>query len=131
MAYELLAGGPPFTHQDPQRVLSAQINLEPRPISEHRQLPPHLADLIMRCLKKRPAERWQNADEMLAELDRHRLGRVPARQTRTPLPLPAATAVTEGAERRWAGAILLGVFAMLVLALIVAAVVVMLRPLGP
>lgn len=128
VAYEILAGGPPFTDKDPHRVLSAQINLEPRPVSDHRHLPPHLAELVMRCLKKRPSERWQSADEMLVQLDRDGQRRTPARQMRTPLPVPAAIEPIDRAGRHWAEVVVLGVFAALLLALIVAAVVILLRP---
>ena len=127
MAYEILAGGPPFTHANPQRVLSAQINLEPRPVTDHRHLPPYLAELVMRSLKKKPSERWQTADEMLAQLDQHVPGRISARQMRTPLPVPGTVEPVERAGRRWAEVILLGVLAALVVALITAAIVVMLK----
>ena len=130
MTYELLTGSPPFTHQHAQHVLAAQIHQAPRPITEHRPLPPHLAELVMRSLKKRPSERWQTADDMLAQLDRDAPGGVPARPIRTPLPQPGRVESSERAERRWAGAILLGVIAALILALMAAAVVVMLRPIG-
>lgn len=131
MAYELLAGGPPFTDKEPQRVLSAQINLEPRPVTDHRHLPPYLAELVMRCLKKLPSERWQSADEMLALLDQDVPGRISARQVRTPLPGPAALEPIERAGRRWAEVVLVGFLAAMVLALVVVAVVVMVRPIGP
>lgn len=127
VAYEVLAGGPPFTFTDPQRVLSAQINLEPRPVTAFRQLPPYLAELVMRCLKKRPSDRWQSADEMLAQLDREVPGRVSGRQMRTPVPVPASAEPAERAGRRWAERILLGVLAALLLGLVLAAVVVMTR----
>ena len=131
MAYEMLAGGPPCTHKEPQRVLSAQINLEPRPVTDHRQVPAYLAELVMRSLKKAPSERWQSADEMLVQLDQEVPGRPSARQMRTPLPGPAGLEPIEPAGRRRVEVIVLGIFAALVLALVAAAVLVMRRPVGP
>lgn len=72
MAYELLAGRPPFTGGSPQQVLMAQVTQEPEPLLNHRaNLPPGLAQAIMRCLAKRPADRFQTADELLAALEPH------------------------------------------------------------
>ena len=64
MAYELLAGKPPFTGESVQRVIAAQLTETPRPITELRpDTPPALAALVMRCLEKDPAHRPQSADE--------------------------------------------------------------------
>lgn len=72
MAYELLAGRPPFTGGSPQQVLMAQVTQEPEPLLNHRpNLPPGLSQAIMRCLAKRPADRFQTADELLAALEPH------------------------------------------------------------
>jgi eukaryotic-like serine/threonine-protein kinase len=73
LAYELLAGRPPFADLTAQAVLGAHISEAPVPLSEHRtSVPPALEELVMRCLAKDPAERFQSADEVRAEL--HRVG---------------------------------------------------------
>jgi serine/threonine-protein kinase len=70
MAYELLTGETPFTGKSPQVVMTRHITEEPRPISEHRDsVPEPLANLVMRALRKKPADRWQSADDMVRELD--------------------------------------------------------------
>ncbi|NIM49715.1 MAG: protein kinase [Gemmatimonadales bacterium] len=70
LAYELLAGQPPFTRDVPQEVLAAHVTEEPKPVTEHRKnLPPQLGDIVMRCLAKDPADRWQSAQELLAHLE--------------------------------------------------------------
>jgi tRNA A-37 threonylcarbamoyl transferase component Bud32/tetratricopeptide (TPR) repeat protein len=70
MAYELLAGRPPFTAGTPQQVLAAQVMEAPQPVTELRaSVPPALETLIMRCLEKKPADRWQSAEEMLPHLE--------------------------------------------------------------
>jgi tetratricopeptide (TPR) repeat protein/tRNA A-37 threonylcarbamoyl transferase component Bud32 len=70
MSYELLTGSPPFTGHSPQQILAAQVTEQPDPIDRHRPgLPPALADAVMRCLAKRPADRWQSAGELLSRLE--------------------------------------------------------------
>ena len=70
VAYELLAGRPPFTGATPQQVLAAHVTQTPEPITAHRaSISPALAAVVMKCLAKRPADRWQTADELLAQLE--------------------------------------------------------------
>ena len=70
LAYELLAGAPPFAGKSPQMVLLAQVTQAPEPVTEHRStVPAPLSQLVMRCLEKKPADRWQTAEEMLAHLE--------------------------------------------------------------
>ena len=70
MAYELLAGQPPFAGRSPQRTLAAHLTETPRPIEEVRpDVPSSLAALVMSCLAKEPAARPQSAAEIGALLD--------------------------------------------------------------
>lgn len=70
LAYELLTGRQPFSGRTPQQVLAAHISIAPDHVSVHRAtVPPALGELIMRCLEKRPADRWQTADELVAQLE--------------------------------------------------------------
>ena len=70
VAYELLAGRTPFAGLNQQQTLSAHITTQPTPVSQHRpQLPPGLAQAIMRCLEKHPSDRWQSADDLHAALE--------------------------------------------------------------
>ena len=70
LAYELLAGVPPFSGKSPQMTLVAHVTQAPKPVTEHRSaVPPALAHLVMRCLEKKPADRWQTAEEMLGHLE--------------------------------------------------------------
>ncbi len=71
MAYELLVGYPPFLADDIQALLQQQLYETPRPIQEcrpEREIPPALADVIMRCLGKDPSERWSSMDDFEAAL---------------------------------------------------------------
>ena len=70
LAYELLTGRTPFSGLSPQQVLAAHVATQPAPVTVHREsVPPALAAVIMRCLEKKPADRWQTADELLAQLE--------------------------------------------------------------
>ncbi len=70
MAYELLAGRTPFQGASPQAVLAAHVTEAPDPVSKHRDhVSGDLEALVMKCLAKRPADRWQSADEMLPLLE--------------------------------------------------------------
>ena len=70
MAYELLAGRPPFVGGTPQQVLAAHVTQPAEPLSRHRPgVSAALEAVVMRCLAKRPADRWQTADELLAQLE--------------------------------------------------------------
>src|SRR4029077_19905168 len=70
MAYEMLAGHPPFAGRGLQAPMAAQVTEAPTPLAILRPAaPPQLADLVMRCLAKRPADRPQTASEVLKALD--------------------------------------------------------------
>src|SRR5512147_934145 len=69
VAYELLAARPPFTGATPQQILAAHVTAAAEPVSAHRTMPPALAALVMRCLEKRPADRWQSAEELITQLE--------------------------------------------------------------
>jgi Tol biopolymer transport system component len=70
LAYEILTGNPPFHGLNPQQTLIAQVTQAPVPIDQQRPaLSPQLAKLVMRCLEKQPADRFQSAEELLAALE--------------------------------------------------------------
>ena len=70
MAYELLTGRPPFVGATPQQVLAAHVTEAPDAVGKRRPgIPPALEAVIMRCLAKRPADRWQTAGDLHAALE--------------------------------------------------------------
>lgn len=70
LAYELLTGRTPFEGGSPQEVLARHVTTAAVPVTTHRtSIPPALASLVMRCLEKKPADRWQSAEEMLPQLE--------------------------------------------------------------
>ncbi|MFI5309792.1 MAG: protein kinase [Gemmatimonadales bacterium] len=71
LGYEMLTGDPPFVRRTVQEVIAAHVT-EPAPAVSVRRpsVPPALDSLIARCLAKQPADRWQSADDVVAELER-------------------------------------------------------------
>ncbi len=69
MGYELLVGTPPFVGRSAQEVLAAHVTQPPASITARRPaVPEAFAEVVMRCLEKRPADRWQSAEELLPQL---------------------------------------------------------------
>ena len=65
LAYEMLTGRPPFTGNTPQQVLAAHVSREPDPVTMYRDtIPASINDVIMKCLAKRAADRWQTAGDL-------------------------------------------------------------------
>ena len=76
LAYEMLTGQPPFTGRsaagNPRRPRDPGARADHgRPSGR----PPALAGMIMKCLEKRPADRWQSAEELLDQLEAGAAGR--------------------------------------------------------
>jgi serine/threonine-protein kinase len=70
LAYEMLSGRTPFTSPTPQAMLAAHITQAPDPLSRHRSnVPAALNAIVMRCLEKHPADRYQTAGDLLAQLE--------------------------------------------------------------
>jgi serine/threonine protein kinase len=68
IAYELVSGKRPFS--GPVTALASHhLMTEPRPPSELCDgVPPPLEAMVLRCLRKKPEERFQSADELLGSL---------------------------------------------------------------
>ncbi|MBI3983419.1 MAG: serine/threonine protein kinase, partial [Gemmatimonadetes bacterium] len=70
LAYEMLTGEPPFAGPNAQAVLSAHMTEAPAPVTGRRAaVPEPLGQLVMKCLEKKAADRWQTADELLGRLE--------------------------------------------------------------
>jgi tetratricopeptide (TPR) repeat protein len=69
MAYELLAGRPPFIGDSPARVITSHFNETPRDVREFRpDTPDALAELVMQCLAKEQNERPLSATVLVQTL---------------------------------------------------------------
>jgi tetratricopeptide (TPR) repeat protein len=63
LAYELLVGEPPFAHLELAPLLVAHATRDPVPIAARRpEVPSAVAEVVARCLRKDPAERWSSAE---------------------------------------------------------------------
>jgi tetratricopeptide (TPR) repeat protein len=70
MAYEMLAGRPPFHGLAPHKLMAAHMGERPQPILELRpDTPPLLADLVTRLLEKDPDARPQSASDVARVLE--------------------------------------------------------------
>ncbi len=70
MAYELLTGRTPFTGSTLQSIIATHVTEQVDPVSRYRdQVSGELEAVVMKCLAKIPADRWQSADELLPHLE--------------------------------------------------------------
>jgi tetratricopeptide (TPR) repeat protein/TolB-like protein len=70
MAYEMLTGEPPFTGPSPQSVMAMHVTRAPERLTNRRPaVPAELESVVMHALEKNPADRWQQAAELLPQLD--------------------------------------------------------------
>ncbi|HJR65105.1 MAG TPA: serine/threonine-protein kinase [Gemmatimonadaceae bacterium] len=70
VAYEMLAGKPPFSGRPAQKILAAQVSERPVPIAKLRpDVSRTLETIVMRCLEKNPAQRWGDTDDLTDELN--------------------------------------------------------------
>ena len=70
LAYEMLTGHTPFPGLNPQQTLAAHVTQTPIPVGQQRDgLSPALEAVVMRCLAKRPADRFQTADDLVSALE--------------------------------------------------------------
>ncbi len=70
VAWFMLTGAPPFEGTSPYDVVSKHMNEEPRPLSEvaKQPIPPALAAAILRCLAKKPEDRFRDVSELATAL---------------------------------------------------------------
>ncbi len=87
VAYEMLAGHPPFHDRPPRAMLAAHIMEMPPPLAARRtDIPRLLSSLVMHCLAKTPADRPANAAEILAAIESGSTARLTAE-----MPVPTAS----------------------------------------
>jgi len=99
LAYEMLNGAPPFTGKTAQQVLASHLTEAPAPVTRRRpSVPGPLAELVMRCLEKKPADRWQTADEIVTRLEA--MG-TPSGGMEPSRAMPAVGRASGGGRPRW------------------------------
>ena len=97
--YELLAHQQAFTGDTPVAIAYKQVNeMPPAPSAFNPEVPPALDAVVMKCIAKNPANRYQNAGELIADLERVRNG---LDVEATPLmPMAAGAAATQVIARQ-------------------------------
>ena len=69
--YELITGRLPFITQDPNELIYSHIALQPEPPANVKaDIPVAVSNIVLKLLSKDPAERYQSADGLYADLER-------------------------------------------------------------
>ncbi len=67
--YELLCARRPFEGDTDTAIFYDLINTQPQPLARFaRNIPEKLEQIVLKCLAKKPEERYQHADELVADL---------------------------------------------------------------
>jgi serine/threonine-protein kinase len=71
IAYWLLTGHPPFTDTSPLAIIASHLHTQPEPPSDFAEdpVPEQLDRIVLRCLEKQPADRFQTARDLLEALE--------------------------------------------------------------
>jgi serine/threonine-protein kinase len=118
LAYEILGGRSPFQSEEPHEVKAAHLSRAPEHLMTLRsEVGAELDAVVMKCLEKRAADRWQSAAELLSRLETLQTpsgGNVVASPAPTRAPTPAPS------RRRWV--VRYGVAALLLVIVLVGAI---------
>ena len=69
IAYEAVTGRRPFARPTAAQTMTATIEADPEPVDAlNREVPPHLALVIHRCLEKNPANRYESTRDLARDL---------------------------------------------------------------
>ena len=99
--YEAATGTVPFDGDDAISVALKQVNEQPQPPSQRNPaIDPSLEGIILKCMQKDPANRFQTADELVRVLHDYLAGRLQAVNTATSvMAVPAASQIGNNATR--------------------------------
>src|SRR5947209_1666996 len=107
MLYELVTGAPPFSGDTPVAVAYQHVREEPIPPSRvEPEVPAAIDAIVLKAMAKNPANRYQTAAQMRADLERALAGQpveaapVLAEDSTTVLPPPATTVLLRQQQRR-------------------------------
>ena len=71
--YEMVSGEGPFTGDSTWQMMYQRVKEVPKNVKEFSpNVPDDVAKIIMHCLERDPAERYQTAKEIIADIDAHR-----------------------------------------------------------
>ena len=96
MLYEILTGRTPFKGTD-YEIMAAHVNTEPKhPSLLNPALPAGVCDTILKAMAKSPADRYQTAAEMLADLDEISFEEAQTIEQMSIIDLPTPTTLASG-----------------------------------
>jgi hypothetical protein len=99
--FQMLTGAPPFAGETSQEIVAKHITEPPAaPSSVNPAVPQGLSDVVVRCLAKKPVDRYQSAAEVLGALDRAMGAVPPAAFSRAQARTSAPTVRMESGQRR-------------------------------
>ena len=78
--YQALSGRPPFAQRNPVKIILQHLNEKPKSFREAfptLKVPQTLEAIILKCLEKRPSDRYQSASALCDDLVAMRVGRKP------------------------------------------------------
>jgi eukaryotic-like serine/threonine-protein kinase len=132
--YEMVTAQPPFAGETAVTVAYKHVREDPVPPSRlNPDVPQALDSIVLKCLAKNPANRYQTARDLIRDLERYRAGLPVAATPVLPLEktefveraqrpttlLPAATTPTTERSRRWVAiAVLVGILAVVTVGLV-------------
>ncbi|GAA4923466.1 serine/threonine-protein kinase [Stackebrandtia albiflava] len=90
VAYECLSGRKPFTGDTPAAIIAGHIGHQPPPLPN--DVPPPVADLVMRALAKNPADRFPSAEAFAQACRDAAQGRGPSHTRTMVAPIAPASA---------------------------------------
>jgi len=120
MMYEMLTGRVPFEGDNWLAAMAGHLQNTPKPIrSLRKDVPPGLEAVVLHAMRRYPENRYQSAEEVLADLDR--LDHLDAKEyDLSPEPPMGGMAATSTVQRLWLlVAIMSGSFIVLVTVIIV------------
>lgn len=121
--YEMVAGEVPFTGTSLVEILMKRVRDVPRDLREVKpEVPESLARIVMRCLERDPAARYQSSHEIVADLDADRATVAPVTST--------ARSILSTTRGRRRGAVLAAGGVVLLLAAVIVGTWVGSRPTG-
>jgi hypothetical protein len=109
--FQMVTGSPPFDGESSSEIVGKHLaDPPPVPSDLDARIPGWLSDVITRCLRKKPADRFPSAAAMLAALSQERAPEPASATSATPAPrviagvdTDAATEIVRSGERERAG----------------------------
>lgn len=103
--YEMVTGRPPFLADTPLAVAYKQVHETPPLLGKKASnVPPRLELIVAKCLKKSKADRYQNADDLLKDLDSAHFDVAPEMATvKSQVPSDLRITDRRGKDRRYTG----------------------------